>query len=250
MLKRDAPVPLYYQLKGLLLQQIAGGTWEVGVTIPSETDLATKFGVSRATVRQALMELVQSGHLHRIQGKGTFVTEPKVEPIGALTSFSENMEAAGLVPKRNTLVAEWRNLAEGVAEDLQQAPGRAFYVERLLIANDVPLALQKAWYPAWLVNGKEDLFTKRMLDQQSLYEILQAKCGVVLDTADETIDVLMPDEQERELMGLPKDMPVMQIHRNTYDRTGRTIEAVNLLFRSDRYRYRVTLSRSHKIGGT
>lgn len=250
MLKRDAPIPLYYQLKGLFLEQIARGTWRVGKIIPSETDLATKFSVSRATVRQALMELVQSGHLHRIQGKGTFVTEPKVEPIGALTSFTENMQAAGLIPQRKTLLAEWRTVPEDIAKDLQQRSGHAFYVKRLLIANDSPLALQKAWYPAWLIQGKDNFFTKKMLDQQSLYETLQTKCGVILNTADETIDVLMPDEEERKLLALPEKMPIMQIRRNTYDRAGRTVEAVNLLFRSDRYRYRVTLSRSRQeIGG-
>lgn len=249
MLKREAPVPLYHQLKDLLLEQIGAGEWRVGKTIPSEPVLASKFGVSRATVRQALTELVQSGHLQKVQGKGTFVTEPKVEPIGALTSFTENMQAAGLTPQRTTLIAEWRPVPDEIAEDLQQ-PGPAFYVERLLLANRSPLALQQAWYPAWLIEGHEAFFTKEMLDERSLYETLQTQCGVVLESADETIDVLMPDENERELLALPEGMPVMQIRRTTYDRDRRAVEAVNLLFRSDRYRYRVTLSRSRQeIGG-
>lgn len=245
-ISRNNPLPLYHQLRELFLSEIANGTWKIGALIPAELDLAEEFGVSRATVRQALLELVQSGHLHRIQGKGTIVTEPKVEPLGALTSFTENMRAAGITPARRTLIAEWRTPPAPLGAD---AGERAYYVERLLIADTTPLGLQRAWYPGWLVRGHERHFSKPSLDQNSLYEILQTRCGAVLDVAEETIDVMLPDAAEAKLLAVPREQPIMLIHRDTFDPAGRLIESVELLYRSDRYRYRVTLSRSQRNGG-
>ena len=72
----DSRLPLYQQLKEMFLEEISSGNWKIGTTIPAELEIATRFSVSRATVRQAVMDLVRAGHLRRIQGKGTIVTEP------------------------------------------------------------------------------------------------------------------------------------------------------------------------------
>ena len=193
----DIRLPLYQQLKEMFLGEISNGNWKTGTTIPSELEIANRFSVSRATVRQATMDLVHAGYLRRIQGKGTIVTEPKIEPLAALTSFSENMKAAGINPGWRTLLVEWNFPSQQVAERLQQANGRALYIERLLLGDDRPLALQKAWYPSWLVGQHKDFFTKEYLDHHSLYETLRTKCGAVLHTAEETIDVGMPDPGKR-----------------------------------------------------
>src|ERR1700726_2162571 len=136
VLTKDNRLPLYQQLKEMFLEEIASGTWKIGSTIPSELEIANQFNLSRATVRQATMDLVQTGHLRRIQGKGTIVTEPKIEPLAALTSFSENMKAAGITPGWRTFVVEWKSPPPQIAERLQQPVGRALYVERLLLGDD------------------------------------------------------------------------------------------------------------------
>ncbi len=240
----DTRLPLYQQLKEMFLEEISKGGWKIGTTIPSELEIAARFNVSRATVRQAIMDLVHAGHLRRIQGKGTIVTEPKIEPLAALTSFSENMKAAGITPGWRTLLVEWKSPSQQIAERLQQPSGRALYVERLLLGDDRPLALQRAWFPSWLVDQHKDYFTKEYLDHHSLYETLRTKCGAVLHTAEETIDVGMPNLNQAKMLNLRKGQPVMLIHRDTFDPALRTIESVELVFRSDRYRYRLTLTRS------
>ena len=108
------------------------------------------------------MDLVHAGYLRRIQGKGTIVTEPKIEPLAALTSFSENMKAAGITPGWRTLLVEWNFPSQQVAERLQQPNGRALYIERLLLGDDRPLALQKAWYPSWLVEPAQGFLHQRV----------------------------------------------------------------------------------------
>ncbi len=244
---RHSPLPLYHQVRLVLLERIRSREWEVSTTIPSENELVRKLNVSRATVRQAVAELVKTGHLRPIQGKGTIVTEPKVEPIGALTSFTENMRAAGLTPTRETLRAEWLippvHVDAHLSDKTKPASKRAFFIERLLMADGVPLAIQRAWLPRWIIDINPERFSKAELDVGSLYQTLGECCGISLNRADETLDIALPTEQEQHLLRVSSNHPLMVIHRTTSDIQGRPVEFAELLFRSDRYRYKVTLIR-------
>src|SRR5260370_17742489 len=99
-LERSNPLPLYYQLKEVLKQQIRAGHLAPHTAIPSEPELVAQYHVSRATVRQALTELVHEGLLYRQHGRGTFVCEPRVQQhtISELTSFSEELRRRGKQP--------------------------------------------------------------------------------------------------------------------------------------------------------
>ena len=71
-------IPLYRQLKDILKEDIESGIWKPGDRIPSENELREQYDVSRNTVIKALEELVQEGLLRREQGRGTFVSSPKI----------------------------------------------------------------------------------------------------------------------------------------------------------------------------
>ena len=75
---KNTPIPLYFQLKSLLLAEIEDGTYLADSLIPTEKELCDMFHISRTTVRQALAELVQEGYLYRVKSKGTFVARPKI----------------------------------------------------------------------------------------------------------------------------------------------------------------------------
>jgi GntR family transcriptional regulator len=72
-LDRQSFVPLYQQIKDLLLDRIEHGELAAGDVIPSETQLKAALKVSRLTVRQALYELRVEGYVIREKGRGTFV---------------------------------------------------------------------------------------------------------------------------------------------------------------------------------
>ena len=98
-LDRELPVPLYHQLKSLLLRRIEVGELKPNARLQTEDQLAAAYQVSKATVRQALGELVHAGYLRREQGRGTFVAEPRVDQGPTeLTSFTVDMRRRGLGP--------------------------------------------------------------------------------------------------------------------------------------------------------
>src|SRR5437016_10390768 len=94
---RDSPVPLHHQVRNYLLGSIERGELLPGQQLLQEKEYASRFGISLAPVRQAILDLVKEGYLYRVPGKGTFVREQKVEEkISILSSFSESMRAKGL----------------------------------------------------------------------------------------------------------------------------------------------------------
>jgi GntR family transcriptional regulator len=78
-LDRSSFVPLYYQLQEQLKEQIESGAWKPGERLPSEPELARRYGISRVVVRQALAILEDDRQLIRVQGRGTFVAQPKLD---------------------------------------------------------------------------------------------------------------------------------------------------------------------------
>lgn len=250
VVSRNVPLPLYHQIKEFVLAKISSGEWKTGEVIPSETELANQFAVSRATVRQALVELANAGYLRRMQGIGTVVTEPIVEPIAALKSFSENMRACGIEPGYRTLEVTWvRDPQRMRLEGIGRGPDHDLFlsIRRVLLANGEPLALQRTLIPKWVIAGNEDLFTKERLDGESLYRLLKNRCGVSFFRASESIQAAVTSEEEAEFLDLEAAVPVLVIKRHTYDRMDRLVEYSRMVYRADRYSYRISLTSSGTV---
>ena len=77
MLNKNLNVPLYAQLKELILGEIQSGALKAGDMIPTEHELMEQYSISRNVVRQAIGELVEGGYLIRKKAKGTFVSTPR-----------------------------------------------------------------------------------------------------------------------------------------------------------------------------
>lgn len=91
---------LYEQIKQHLLSEIQEGHWKTHDRLPSENELTKQFSVSRITVKKAMSDLVEQGVIYRVQGKGTFVSEPDAEAAADMVSvrFSEKRSVALLLP--------------------------------------------------------------------------------------------------------------------------------------------------------
>ncbi len=141
-LERTNPLPLYYQLKEVLKQQIRSGHLAPHTAIPSEPELVASYHVSRATVRQALSELVHEGLLYRQHGKGTFVCEPRVQQTQSeLTSLTEEIQRRGKRPGGLLLVSELIRGSETVRKQLSLIDTeQTIRLERLRTADDIPIA--------------------------------------------------------------------------------------------------------------
>src|SRR5579863_2299390 len=119
-LERSNPLPLYYQLKEVLRQQIQAGHLAPHSVIPSEPELVSSYHVSRATVRQALSELVREGLLYREHGRGTYVSDPRVQQdVSELSSLTQELRKLGKRPGGLLLVGELLRGSAVVREQLR-----------------------------------------------------------------------------------------------------------------------------------
>jgi DNA-binding LacI/PurR family transcriptional regulator len=82
-IRADSPTPIRSQLKALLMQEIQEGRFKRGGRIPSERELAERYGISRASVRESITELINLGILFRTVGRGTFVAAEAAETKAA-----------------------------------------------------------------------------------------------------------------------------------------------------------------------
>lgn len=108
-LDKDVPIPLYFQLEKLILEEIDNGNYPVGSMIPTEMELSQMFGISRTTVRQAISDLVREEHLYRIKSKGTFVAHPKLVQgfIQSIQSFDDDVRSTGRTPAPRYWISSW-----------------------------------------------------------------------------------------------------------------------------------------------
>jgi len=197
-------LPKYYQVKRQLLELTAA--LEAGSPVPPERELARSYGTSRTTVRQALAELVVEGRLLRMQGKGTFVAKPKVAQLLELTSYTEGMRAHGLHPQTKILDIGYVTADEQLAALLGiRAGGRALRIHRLRLADGEPMSIDTSHLPARRFPG----LRKQLEGDRSLYEILRAGYGIQLAEAEETIETVLADPHDAQLLGVDAGLPLL-----------------------------------------
>jgi len=230
-------VPLYFQIKNVIAEQIREGKLTSGELLPSEYTLMQMFNVSRATIRQALGELEIEGLIERKQGVGTFVKAKKIDPeIIKLTSFSEDIKSRGLKPGSKTIEVENIVPNAQVMKYLGlsvKAP--IWIVRRLRFANDEPIGLQYLYIPPWLKVDPEEL-----MNLQSYYELLKRK-GIHLAHATELLIARNATKREAELLNIKAGRSLLVADRVTYDTRNVCVEYVQFIYRADRYQYRLTL---------
>lgn len=234
-------VPLYYQLKERIREQIEAGILKPGDKIPSERELSLAYGMSRMTVRQGLTELVNEGLLYREQGKGTFVSLPKIsQGLMKLTSFTEDMLRRGLQPGGRVLSLEVVEATPRLAGILVLPEDRRIYrLERLRLADGHPMALEITHLPYHVF---PDLMREE-LGHRSLYAILETKYGVKVQRAIQSLEPVVANHYEAEILGVAPGAPLLLMERTTYDVSDRPIEYVKSLYRGDRYKFVVELTR-------
>ncbi|MDQ2904730.1 MAG: GntR family transcriptional regulator [Chloroflexota bacterium] len=239
-LERSNPLPLYYQLKEVLKQQIRAGHLAPHTAIPSEPELVTRYRVSRATVRQALTELVHEGLLYRQHGKGTFVCEPRVQQtVSELSSTTQDIRRRGKRPGGVLLVSELVRGSDTIRERLRLTDEeQALRLERLRTADDEPFASEVDYLPYPRASGVYQ--RAKEAAEGSLYALMSSE-GLIPSISEQTVKPDRPTPREAELLRIQPDEAGLRIFCTTFDETGSPIAYSELFYPGSRYDFQVTL---------
>lgn len=236
-------LPKYYQLANILRQQIEDMAFQPHESIPSERQLELRYNLSRPTIRQAIDLLSRQGYLYRVHGKGTFVSPPKLQKgMQELTSFSEDMRSRGLEPGHEILEFGYvkPNLEIKRHLEIKDDKKKVLRIKRLRFGNDEPIGLQDSFLS---LDSELDITREEMEKRGSIYAILQEKFGIYPTEADETLEVALATREEATLLRIPENSPLLLSERTLWSQDRKAIEFVKILYRGDRYKYFVRLTR-------
>jgi len=228
---RGSGAPLYLVLKRSIEEALQRGMIGPGDALPSERDIAAKADISRVTVRKAVQDLVRAGVLVQRHGSGTFVA-PRVERVeqslSRLTSFTEDMARRGMVARSHWLE---RGVYPPSPDEMMvlglSAKELVARVSRLRIADDMPLAIERASLSAAVLPDPASVGS-------SLYAAL-AKTGCRPVRAVQRISAANLGEADARLLEVKAGAASLNIERISYLASGKVIEFTRSIYRGDAY---------------
>ncbi len=207
-------MPLWAQLAGELRRRLDAG--EFDEQFPTEAELVEAFGVSRATVREAIRRLRAEGLLDARQGRGTFVVRRELDaPIFGTSGLAQTITAAGLVENSKVLRIEEGVAGEAAARALVAESGeRVLWVERLRFADGEPLALDRS--ALRLGQAERRALAEADLGHGSIYGLLEAHCGLRITGGREWLRAVTCGPVERSLLRPGRGEGVLEVERVSY----------------------------------
>jgi len=222
----DSPTfsPLYRQIKALLTRSLQEGEWKPGALIPSETELAARFGVSQGTVRKAVDELAAENVLVRRQGRGTYVATHQ-EARSQFRFLRLRPDHGGDPGPMESRILECRRLrAPGdVARALQLRSGEAVVqIRRRLSFEGRPVVLDEIWLPGAQFRG---LTAERLAAYAGpLYALFEAEFGTRMIRASEKIRAVAADRTAAAELEVEVGAPLLLVERVSYTYEDRPVE--------------------------
>jgi GntR family transcriptional regulator len=246
VMKGNELVPLYHRLAAAIKDSIVNGRFKEGEYLPSEAQLMEMLGISRTTVRQAIMKLCQDGLLERQRGKGTVVKRQKLmREFPGWSSFTEETKRMGKRPGTVVISLDVVDPPAGeVASMLQLSPRqKVIYLLRKRYADEELLGVSESYFSKehWDAHGIE-VQCPSYLDNRSIYEFLEER-GIELIWAQEWIEAGIASERLSELLGTPPGTPMLYLTRLVYGRDDAPVEYAINRFRADKYRISIVHKR-------
>jgi GntR family transcriptional regulator len=233
--------PLYLQIRDTLEKSLAAGEWGPGEAIPSELDLAGRFGVAHGTVRKAIEALAADNLVVRRQGKGTFVASHAEEPV-SMFRFLRLRRDDGVDEYPASRLLDVRRAKAGaeIARQLDIRAGDAvILVKRVLEYGGEPVVLDDITLPAALFRG---LNRARVINHTgSLYGLFEREFGVHMRKAQERLRAVAADAATAEVLAVAVGTPLLAVDRVSFTYGERPVEVRRGLCATRRHHYANTL---------
>lgn len=235
VLDRSNPAPLYHRVAQHIGDAIERGDLVAGDRLDGEIGLAESLGISRATMRRAIEELVAQGVLARKHGFGTQVlSKPNLRSTGVRSLFDE-LAAAGRSPRSKVMRLEVVEAQDEVASALEVPAGTPVtHLERIRYADEVPFAIMRNWIPASLI----ELDAGR-IETGGLYEELR-NSGIRMRVARQSIGAEAATAEQARLLDVSPGEPLLNIHTVTLADLGHPVEFGSHDYRANSYRFEMT----------
>lgn len=232
---------VYYSIYLEIKDKIEGGKFKIGQKLPSERELEKIYSVSRTTIRQALLKLENNNYIHKIRGRGNFVSENIIkQELNNFYSFNDKMISLGKKPSSKLIDYKIIKCTKFFSELFKIPENSNIYsIKRLRLVNDLPAMFENTFLPEYRF---KDLDFKK-LNETPMYEIFEKDYGAFLERAIETFKPIKIEEKEElKYLEIPKNSIAMEIIRTTYE-YDRVIEYTISHVRNNMFEYTIVLNR-------
>ncbi|HEY2579465.1 MAG TPA: GntR family transcriptional regulator [Streptosporangiaceae bacterium] len=228
-----------------LRQAIEAGELAAGQRLPSERELAARYGTARNTAREAIRLLAAAGLVDVEHGRGVFVHRPA--PLLRLGSdrYSRCYRGAGLSPfllecakqgmtgRFEVLSIERGRPPEKVADELGVPAGQESVLirENVFWAGTSPVHRVTTWIP-WTIAGGTGLLEAEIPHPYGIHGILEDR-GHVMTRQRETVTARMPTTQEEGHLQIRAGVAVLEVWHTSIDQHGIAYELTRFVMRSD-----------------
>ncbi|MBX9759014.1 MAG: GntR family transcriptional regulator [Beijerinckiaceae bacterium] len=242
-----AKLPKSRQVYISLRERIAHGYYDINGGLPGEQSLAAELGVSRVTLRRALISLEEDGFIERRRGAGTFLNaagKPAPIPVDLADAMAQ-LSAMGASTKAQLLAFGYEPATGGVCDALRLSPGSM--VQKTIRTRSMdgsPFSYLVAYVPEKI--GRT--FTKAELTKLALMPLLE-RAGCVVHKATQDIGAEAATPEAARALLIDVGAPLISLTRTTYDASGAGIEHLRALYRPDRYTFRMELRRAEEESG-
>ncbi|NLK88157.1 MAG: GntR family transcriptional regulator [Clostridiaceae bacterium] len=237
MINKYSNVPLYSQLKHLIIKKIESGEYKGESRIPSEQELCELYDISRPTVRQAISELTNNGYLYKEKGKGTFVAKSKSKvDIKDYTGFTDSILDNQDPSQHDILSLHVVKLSD--ADFLESVFGSQSYsgnsefaeISYLTAEEGGVLSYNVSFVPLALFPDLiEDLKARR-----PSYEILRGKYPLLPVRTKSSLEIVYTDQADAQYLQVQTGFPVIKIHNTLYSKSGQPVEHIIAKYRADK----------------
>jgi GntR family transcriptional regulator len=243
-------LPVYYQIKQSIKSWILNREFNPGEKIPSENELASKFSVSRLTVRQAISQLVQEGFLNSKRGEGTFVTnnENLINSFGLeFSGYMDDLFYQVSNVKAKSVEMEKIKASRLVREklELDDEKEEVVQIRRVRLLRDKPFAYTINYLPMEIgvkISDKE-------LYKSPLLKIMEQKLDIHFTEALQMMEATFANQEVAGFLEISPGSPILYLERIMYTKGKKPVEFVQSSHRGDIYKYVLRLKNAVKRGG-
>lgn len=229
---RRSGVSVWRQIADTLTTEIRDRVYAETGRLPGEVELSARFGVNRHTLRQAVAALQTDGLVRVEPGRGMFVQHELLDyALSRRTRFSENLRRQGLLPSKQLLAAHETPAPSRAAIELKLDKGAAvLMVETLDEANESPIGLATAYYPALRFSGLQEMLsqgthTTEILKHFGVQDYIRTMSRITTQ---------MPSDETARLLKQPANRPLLCVESVDVDMDGIPIKYGETVFCGDR----------------
>jgi len=234
-INKYSTVPLYCQLKNIILEKIETGVFSEDSKIPSEQDLCEQYGISRPTVRQAINELTNNGQLYKLKGKGTFVSKRKSTiNIKDYNGFTDSI-LDSLEPEKKNIISVKTVTSDEYVKlkdifNIKSENNKFACITYINTRNEEVFSVNTSYIPLSLFPDIIDDINNK----KPSFEILRGKYPLVPCISKSSLEVIYTDQIDAGLLQLQPGQALIEVNNVLYSKSGQPVEYIISKYRADK----------------